>query len=537
MKKTLLAVALLSMHVVAAAEPPASWPVAYRANGNAETWSRGTGSVKSPTEATWSQAPSGNLFGTSSIAPKLGDGRAVPMVAVSLATGSALIASTATMLGTPMGMVLSAAAVMYLLAKNTPFMDWIMLDGGVNIRVKPDQTAIEKKTPSTFANYIYTPAAPIDLSWALAPCAATYGSACAQYNDPPGYPCAADVQMCVTIRKVGGNPGGYVYTSQASTGTKTCPVGFVPTNPVSASCVSDASWLPASMDDIAPYLTARPVPVALPAALLAAGVPIPVTPSSLTAGTPPADAAPTVTTTAYPKPADDTSTVIVVGNPFSLAANTPTVTATASTTRSVPKGSSSTTGPTDRPLPLPPLTLPLPATGTTTSTYNPATDRTTSNTITKTDAGSIVQTSAPVTNNVITNNTDSRVITTYNTTTIYNNTTTGAPLMPPTTDAETLPPPAVATDCELTPDLISCSKYGDLPAPDPLKKDPKPVVVTAVSFSSSSACPAPLSFSVRGASYGISYGPICDQLYLLKFLFLAMAAFIASYILADSFRV
>lgn len=90
--------------------------------------------------------------------------------------------------------------------------------------------------------------------------------------------------------------------------------------------------------------------------------------------------------------------------------------------------------------------------------------------------------------------------------------------------------------CKLNPDRAGCVKLGT-PESDPLTKKVTPVSVTSINFASSSACPAPLSFTVRGATYGVSYQPLCDRLFILKALFLAMAGFLAAYILADSFKV
>ena len=103
-----------------------------------------------------------------------------------------------------------------------------------------------------------------------------------------------------------------------------------------------------------------------------------------------------------------------------------------------------------------------------------------------------------------------------------------------TTTAST--PDQQPDQCAKYPDSVGCSKL-DTPASDTLQKKTHAVTVTAVAFSSSSVCPGPLSFTVRGASYGVSYQPLCDRLALLKTLFLALAGVLAAFIVADSFRV
>lgn len=116
----------------------------------------------------------------------------------------------------------------------------------------------------------------------------------------------------------------------------------------------------------------------------------------------------------------------------------------------------------------------------------------------------------------------------YTTTTVINNngqvTTETKPAEPP------------IDQCQRYPDTVGCKNL-DTPASDVLKTKTHAVAVTAVAFASSSVCPSPLSFTLRGASYGVSYQPLCDRLALLKALFLALAGVLAAFIVADSFRV
>ena len=132
-------------------------------------------------------------------------------------------------------------------------------------------------------------------------------------------------------------------------------------------------------------------------------------------------------------------------------------------------------------------------------------------------AGNTV-TTTQVTNNITTNNTTGAVTNNTSTTTT------------PKADAPT------KSECEIHPTTIGCSEFGT-PTSDTLKAKTFAVSIVADSFASSSACPAPLSFNVRAATYAVSYQPLCDRLIYLKALFLAMAAFLAAKILTDSFKV
>lgn len=90
--------------------------------------------------------------------------------------------------------------------------------------------------------------------------------------------------------------------------------------------------------------------------------------------------------------------------------------------------------------------------------------------------------------------------------------------------------------CDVHPDRIGCSAFGT-PIPETVSKTTQAVTVTSIAFASSASCPAPLSFSLNGAQYAVSYQPMCDRLGVLRALFLLMAGVLAAYIFADSFRV
>jgi hypothetical protein len=178
--------------------------------------------------------------------------------------------------------------------------------------------------------------------------------------------------------------------------------------------------------------------------------------------------------------------------------------------------------------------VPAPQTTTTTSTYNPTTNQTTSETRTVTDSQTVTQTTTTVTNITNTTNT-SNVTNDTTTTTVITNNTTNQQIVKTDTKAQVSPDPKL-TDCEKNPSIIGCSEFGT-PENPTLPKSSIPFVFTPKVFGGGASCPAPLSFSVRGASYSVGFQPICDQLVYLKALMLMLAGVMAAYILADSFKV
>lgn len=128
---------------------------------------------------------------------------------------------------------------------------------------------------------------------------------------------------------------------------------------------------------------------------------------------------------------------------------------------------------------------------------------------------------------------NNNTVTTVTTTTI-NNYNSSNVLQSTTTQTESPTPPQ--TDCQIDPSIVGCAHL-DTPVSASLKTKNHAVTVTAVPFASSSVCPSPLSFTVRGSSYGVSYQSLCDRLALLRTLFLALAGVLAAFIVADSFRV
>lgn len=117
---------------------------------------------------------------------------------------------------------------------------------------------------------------------------------------------------------------------------------------------------------------------------------------------------------------------------------------------------------------------------------------------------------------------------TYNTTIVTNN---NGQITTEVKDPEPSP-----DQCAQYPDSLACSSLGNAD-PDQLDRTDHVVTVTPVTFASSAGCPAPLTFNVGPSAYSISYQPTCDRLALLRVLFLAIAAVLAAFILADSFRI
>ena len=124
-------------------------------------------------------------------------------------------------------------------------------------------------------------------------------------------------------------------------------------------------------------------------------------------------------------------------------------------------------------------------------------------------------------------------VTTTTTTTIQNFNSSNV-LQSTSTVTET--PAQQKRDCELFPQSVGCANL-DTVQSDQLSKKNHAVTVSPVSFAQSAGCPSPLSFQVMGASYSVSYQPLCDRMTLLRSLFLAIAGVIAAFILANSFKV
>lgn len=317
---------------------------------------------------------------------------------------------------------------------------------------------------------------------------------------PPTYGCT------VSHRPTAG--GTWVAASEALTRVSIAP--------------QEAVWLPSSMNDIAPYMTPRSPGLTLADDLLAAGIPLasePMTPTgpATSSGQPKTqeEIIPAVTTT---------GTERLSGNPYGIAANTPTVTSSSSTMvqATSPNG----------------VIYSAPKTRTVTSTYDPVSNTTTS-TITETIPKTRVsQTTTPTTS--ISYDPGRATATTLKngTTTVINDdtgeqigTSTSTDTNPNEDDKET-------DVCRLHPTSAGCAELGQAPAGEPLKRLPNyAMTVTAAAFASGSGCPSPIPLTVFGKTYSVSYSSLCAGLAALKNLFLAMAAVMAAWIIADSFKV
>lgn len=164
------------------------------------------------------------------------------------------------------------------------------------------------------------------------------------------------------------------------------------------------------------------------------------------------------------------------------------------------------------------VTGPASSPGVVTTTNNTTNNTTNTETTTHNHsyAGDTVTTTTTITNITIDNSTGA----------VTNNTTT-------TKTAE----PTPSDQCKDNPDSSGCAKLGTAPDSDKLTKKPDHAVTVVSTAFAGGSCPPGITFSAIGRSYTFGYGPMCDVLAILKFVFLAMAGVMAAYILADSFKV
>lgn len=457
---------------------------------------------------------------TESGSVRLRDGRVVKLSAARYASTAALFASASRVAFSPYGLVAALAL--------PPLYDWITSEGGTNIRVNPGRTGVEVKDPSVCTVSPCAEYQPANQSiWvrSIPNGDSALVSACKMSVSSASKPNPAFVQTYHSV--VSPNTCRLSYTwngvDQGIGNITLVTRNYTPLPP---------GWLPASMDDIAPYMTPRVPPVGLAKALIDAGGYIDVTPVTITTVAPPPEISPSVQTTTYPKPANIITTVTQIGNPYGLAPNTPTVTSATTGSQPLAKGNTTNSGPAPA---TPPVTyVDTPTQTVITSTYDPGTDQTTSTTVKSQDGAQNVKSTTNITN--ITNTTDSSTATTTTTNvTTITNTTTNTLLVPTITDTIQRDDPK--SDCEKNPSMIGCAEFGAPPTPDVLERTDHAVSITPVTFASSSACPAPLTFSVRSQSYSVAYTPLCDRLAMLKTLFLALAAVVASYIVITALKV
>lgn len=124
-----------------------------------------------------------------------------------------------------------------------------------------------------------------------------------------------------------------------------------------------------------------------------------------------------------------------------------------------------------------------------------------------------------------------------NTTTNNSSTTVINPNAPPTGSTETPKPERQIQLCEAFPNILACEKLGTPPDTGQINKREQAVEITPQVFASSSACPGPITFSALGGSHEFTYTKMCETAGNLRALFLAIAGFIAAFIVANGFKV
>ena len=135
MKKILCGLLLVLAAASSFATAPATWPMAYTRTNGLQRWAYDTTSpLVSPNDAVFTAAAGGAFVATASISPLLADGRAVALTVVRGIASSEILAGTAALLGTPLGMVASAAAVAYALSRAPSLGTWISGDTSGRIR-------------------------------------------------------------------------------------------------------------------------------------------------------------------------------------------------------------------------------------------------------------------------------------------------------------------------------------------------------------------------------------------------------------------
>ena len=441
----------------------------------------------------------------------LRDGRAVTLAAKRFVPVAELLAGVGRVAGGPYG-VAAAVALPWVI-------DWVVGDNAQNIRIanqrfeKKDNTVCSVAPCQEF-QYSFgaqkTPFGP-----ALVGCAIWFS-----WQNP-----AANFKYNAFTSA---GPGGICYGTGRE-GSATYPTQL---NPSAARPVDPRppGWLPASMDDIAPYMTPRVPAVVAIASLTALGVELASSPVSVTGPTPALPSLdPYVKTTQYPAPAPLTSTTTQPGNPFNLPSNTPTVTSSATSTTPVTPGSSSATGPTPSVAPPSPGPVNSPSTTTTTSTHNPTTNQTTSTTSTVTAPQTLVQTTNTTTNITNTSNTSNVSNTTTTTTAITNNVTNIT-----TTTTDTKAPASqdpTKSECEKNPDSFGCQKIDlDTPTGD-IPKTTKTITYASENLGfGGGSCPANKTMSPHGMAQitVIDWASNCDKITsYAKPMILALAGFAA----------
>ncbi len=443
-----LALAALGGLQVAHAQNPANYG-SFVTSGGIQVWT-GPGPVvtKPPTGVNWSRVFQQSAGAATDVIVKdtgavaLRNGASVALTASRLVTGANILAATRALAGGPVGLA--------LLVGIPAFQLWVNQNNtrmGSGVGDKPFEVLDTQRT-------------------------------CVMPPDKlQGYP--AWVQSYAqTYIDVGGQ--GYALTKYEN---NVCIYGvrlIYPRNNVDmfieywSAAVTEGVWVPASMDDIAPYLEPRPVTPAYLPALLDSGAKVNSTPNGITGPTTAPAEPPVKNTTQVPTPPVSTTTTYRPGNPSGLAPNAPTV--TSETTGSTP------TTVNGKPVNQPNKTV-------TESTYDPDTNRTSDTTTTTHTPIRVEETTSNTTNITYNTNTATATTTSTTTTTVINNTTNN--VINNTTTGGDVKPSEEATDpCKQNPDALMCAKP-DLDTPDgEIPKVSKTVTYTEESIFGSGSCPA-----------------------------------------------
>jgi hypothetical protein len=527
MKKLLFLLAFLFASNVFAAD---EWRRGYVYNpasaSGADIWFGPGDRIEAGTAArgktVWSQ--SGNVVrAVETGAVALRDGRSVALTATRSITAASVFGGVMMFANSPYGLA-AALAIPYVI-------DWIAGDNAENIRINPAAPELQKKDNSVCS---------------VSPCYEYQLRSSFPFTSPASKACSDGVAQ----RNINSAPWSYVGGTISGSGNQTyCDYqqykdGAFEFNlhdlmATRSLAPSPSLWELASMADIAPYMTNRLPSAQLVPYLLDKGITFPATEESITGPSPALAPLPqSKLTTIYAEPADIVSpSVTTPGNPYGLPSNTPTVTSSVTGSQSLSPTSTSSSGPNPSKTPHPNVVTPTKTE--TVSIYNPTTDVTTSTT-TKTQDGAKQETVTNSTTNITnTTNTSTAITNITNITTITNTTTNE--IMDTKTDTQDNPPPNPQTDtqtnCEKNPDTIGCAKFGDITNPDLLNKETVAVTVGTVAFNGSAVCPSPISFTALGQSHAFSYTPLCDRLAALRMLFLAIAGFIAAWIVVQALKV
>ena len=451
--------------------------------------------------------------------------------------------SAAEMLAAARGGPWAVAGSAALLIALPAFKTWIDEDNAQNIRVNSHADGFEKKSAST---------APVssgweyqmpDGTWTKAPTVACNASAdqriaSGNWPDIASYTLAGDTgpydggahYWCSfdRIKKDdwGGGHSATAFTLQGQQ-SPSCPAGwFIKPDGTCTPTADGNEWLPASMDDIAPYMTNKPVPLALPQQILDKGGTLNSTPGGTTGPASPVLMDPRTYVEQVPTPSSSVTDNTRQGNPYNLPSNTPTVTSSGSGSAPVqmPDGT----------------TIQNPSTTKRTSVFNPTSNTTSDHTETTYDPLRRETTSSTSTTINYGPNSVSTNTTTNNTTNIINNTTNQV-IKTDSTSKDATQAPDTQSECEKNPNTVGCLQPGDPPSSDQLNKTTKDFQFSPVVFASSVSCPSPLTFSLTMAgvegTYSIPYDGVCAFMGLIKVLVVAMGAFAAAWIVADEFRV